>query len=124
MFDEFDNEFGETGFNVNPARQTLVACGYDPTCYISTAKLTSSPYYTKDLIQAKLGGQIKLIEACDDSVPPIGDLTGDAFVTYNSVIQNVVTEINGYLSSIYPIPLVQTGTVAILRVKEVSAWER
>ena len=120
MFDVFDNEFGESGFNVNPARPTLADGGYDPTCYIATANLLPSPYTSRTLVQAKIGGLIKLIEACDDAVPPNGDLTGDALVVYNSVIQNVTTEINGYLSSIYPTPLAQTGTVAVLQVTEVS----
>lgn len=115
------DEFGRSGFqNVNPGFQTLDACGYDRLCYISTAKLLSSPYVTQALIEAKIGGLLKLIEAVDDSVPAIGDLTGAALATYNSVIQNVVTEINGYLTSIYPIPLAQTGTVAIIKVSEVS----
>jgi hypothetical protein len=120
VFNEFDNEFGDVGFNVNPARPTLAACGYDPYCYISTAKLAPSPYTTQALIQAKLGGLIKLIEACDDSQPPIGDLKDDALLTFQNIVQNVTTEINGYLSSVYPIPLSQTGTVAVLKITGVS----
>lgn len=121
MFNEFDNEiFGGVGLGY-PARQTLVGFGFDPDCYISTARIAPSPYVSQSLIQAKLGGLIKLIEACDDSQPPIGDLKGDALAVYNSVIQNVTTEINGYLSSVYPIPLVQNNTVAILRVTAVGS---
>lgn len=115
-YDEFCN-WG--GWN-NPARQTLTACGYDPLCYIPTAQLVSSPYTSQPLIQAKLGGLIKLIEACDDDVPPLGELSGDALANYNNVIQNVVTEINGYLAPIYPIPLAQTGTVSVLQITGVS----
>lgn len=120
MFCDFDqcNE----AFDVRiEGRQRLVACGYDPTCYISTAKLVSSPYTTQALIQAKLGGLIKLIEACDDQQPPSGDFN-DASVqaVYTAVIQTAATEINGYLSSIYPIPLVQTNTIAVLKVTDVD----
>lgn len=61
-----------------------------------------------------------MIEACDDEMPPLGELTGPVLTNYNSILQNVTTEINGYLASIYPIPLAQTGTVAILRVSAVS----
>lgn len=122
MFDTFDNELNTTiGFNPNPARQTLAAWGYDPDCYISTAKIAPSPYTSQALIQAKLGGLIKLIEACDDSQPPLGQLTDDALAVYQNVIQNVTTEINGYLSSIYPIPLVQTDTIAVIQVTAVSS---
>lgn len=113
-----DFEFGVSV--TNPARQTLIACGYDKDCYISTAKLLPSPYTTQALIQARLGGLIKLIEACDDSVPPLGDLVDDALVTYNAVVSTVTTEINGYLASIYPCPLAQTGTVAIIKVTAVD----
>lgn len=121
MFEDCCNQFGESGyFTVNPARQTLAAWGYDRECYISTAKLASSAYTTQALIQAKLGGLLKLIEACDDEMPPLRELTGPVLANYNSILQNVTTEINGYLSSIYPIPLSQIGTVAVLRVSDVS----
>ena len=120
MFNEFDNEFGPIGFDINPGRQTLAAFGYDPDCYISTAGLAPAVYTSQALIQAKLGGLIRLIESVDDSQPPIGDLTGPALLSYNNVVQNVVTEINGYLSSIYPMPLAQTGTVAVGKVTGVS----
>lgn len=105
----------------NPAIQQLVACGYDPECYIRTAKLIPQPYVTQDLIQAKLGGLIRLIESCDDLQPPTGDWNDPAVQSvYNSVIQTVITEINGYLATIYPVPLAQTGTVSILQVTSVS----
>ncbi len=121
MFCEFTQCFN--GFDVPIRnRQVLVACGYDQNCYISTAKLASSPYVTQDLIQAKLGGLIKLIEACDDSVPPSGDFNDTAIQSvYNMVIQSVVTEINSYLSTIYPIPLAQTGTVCVIKVTDVDS---
>jgi len=121
VFECCDNYEWEIGFNPNPARQTLAACGYDPDCYISTAQIAPSPYTSQGLIQAKLGGLIKLIEACDDSQPPLGDFSGDVLAVYNNVIQNVITEINGYLSSIYPLPLVQTNTVAVIQVMAVSS---
>ena len=120
MFGDFDNEFGPLGFDVNPGRQTHAGFGYDPESYISTAQLVPSPYTTQPLIQSRLGGLIRLIEACDDSSPPIGDLTGDALLVYQNVLQSVTTEINGYLSSIYPCPIAQTGTVAIIQVTGVS----
>lgn len=122
MFCEFD-QFSNGWFDVPiRLRQTFTGCGYDPLCYISTGKLTSSPYVTQDLITAKIGGLIKLIEACDDQQPPSGDFNDPAVQNvYNSVIQAVVTEINGYLSSIYPIPLVQTNTIAIVQVTAVDS---
>lgn len=106
----------------NPSAEQLVACGYDPTCYIRTAQLIPQPYVTQALIQAKLGGLIRLIESCDDSQPPSGnwnDLGVQA--VYNAVIQTVTTEINGYLATIYPVPLAQTGTVSILQITSVSS---
>ena len=127
MFEE-SSYFGElAGSGFNPARPTLTACGYDKHCYISTAKLVSSPYVSQSLIQARIGGLQRLIESVDDSQPPTGTLSPNnplnnpAYLTYLSVIQNVVTEINGYLSPIYPTPLAQTGTVAILQVATTSA---
>jgi hypothetical protein len=127
VFDEFDNGlFGEPGYNVNPAFTTFAGFGYDPESYISTAALVPSPYTTQQLIISKLGGLNRLIESVDDSQPPIGSLNPNAppnnpaYLTYLSVIQTVVTEVNGYLSSIYPCPLAQTGTVATLKVTDVS----
>ena len=126
MYDEFDNNYWGFGFGQNPDRQRLVGYGYDPESYIATAKLVPSPYVTEALIIAKLGGLNRLIESVDDSQPPIGSLNPDnppnnpAYIAYQSVIQTVITEINGYLSSIYPIPLAQTGTVAVLQVSSVS----
>ena len=121
MFNEFDNGLLIGGNVITPAYQFLVGFGFDPSCYISTAKIAPSPYTSQALIQAKLGGLIKLIEACDDSQPPLGQLTDDALTVYNSVIQNVTTEINGYLSSVYPIPLVQDNTIAILKITAVDS---
>ncbi len=126
MYDEFYNELWPTGYNQNPGRQTFVGFGSDEHPYIATAALLPSAYTTSSLIQAKLGGLTRLIEAVDDSFPPAGTLNPNsppnnpALATLNAVIQNITTEINGYLSSIYPIPLMQTGTVAILQVTAVS----
>lgn len=108
--------------NINPAIQRLFACGYDPECYIRTAQLIPQAYVTQLLIQAKLGGLIRLIEACDDAQPPTGDWDDAGVQTvYNSVIQTVTTEINGYLATIYPVPLAQTGTVSIVQVSTISS---
>ena len=128
MYDDCDNwPFGGVGYGYGyPARQRLVGFGYDPHCYIATAALAPSPYTTQQLIIARLGGLNKLIEACDDSQPPTGSLNPNnppnnpAYLTYQAVIQNVVTEINGYLSSVYPCPLAQTGTVCIIQVTGLS----
>jgi len=106
----------EWGFGITNGVQTLTGGGYDRNNYIATAALQSSPYTSQALIQAKVGGLNRLIEAVDDDQPPQQSLSGDALATFNAVIQNVTTEINGYLSSIYPIPLMQTGTVAIIQV--------
>jgi len=121
VFDEFDNVALIGGNVITPAYQFLVGFGFDPSCYISTAKIAPSPYTSQALIQAKLGGLIKLIEACDDEQPPLGELEDSALEVYNSVIQNVTTEINGYLSSVYPIPLVQDNTIAILKISAVDS---
>lgn len=131
MFNDLENIYDlGFGYGWNPAYVTFTGFGYDPKAYISTAKLVPSPYVTQALIQARLGGLQKLIEAVDDSQPPIGTLANPyppnnpnpnpAFVTLQNIIQNVTTEINGYLSSIYPIPLAQTGTVAIAQITGVS----
>ena len=127
MFDEADIGLYAGGAGINPARQTFDGFGYDRTSYISTAQLVSSPYVTTSLIQARIGGKFKLIESVDDSQPPVGSLdpnnppNNPALATLNAIIQNVTTEINGYLSSIYPTPLAQTGTVAVIQVLTVDA---
>lgn len=114
------------GGNYNPAYKFLTGCGYDRYCNISTAQLAPSPYTTQALLVAKIGGLNRLIEAVDDSQPPIGSLNptsppnNPAYICYNNVLQNVTTEINGYLSAIYPIPLAQTGTIAIFAVSSLS----
>ena len=124
MWNEFDNEFGPIGFDVNPGRQTLVACGYDPDCYISTAQIAPTPYVSIPLIQAKFQGANSLISAVDDtgtgSIDPNNPPSNPAYATLLNIIQNVTTEINGYLSSVYPIPLVQTGTITIIKITGVS----
>lgn len=114
----FANEFGG---GIWP-RNILLADGFDPFGYINTANLQFYPYTTQALIQAKLGGQIKLIEACDDAEPNEGSLNAgtQALQVYNAVLQNVTNEINGYLSTVYPVPFQQTGTVAIFRVTGIT----
>jgi hypothetical protein len=126
VFDGYDNQFGVVGFAPFPARQTLVGFGYDPDCYISTAKIAPSPYAIQQSIIAKIGGLSLLISYVDDSQPPVGTLNpvnppnNPAYLTYQAIIQNVVTEINGYLSSVYPLPLVQNNAVGILRITAVD----
>lgn len=126
MFNEFGINYGSVGFS-NPAFPILAGYGYDPDSYISTAKLASSPYVTQLLIQARIGGLSKLIESVSDAQGNLGSLdpnnppNNPSVATLAGVIQNVTTEINGYLSSIYPIPLAQTGTVAIVRVLTVDS---
>ena len=123
MFNEFGINYGAAG-SPNPAFPVFVGYGYDPTAYISTAQLTPSPYVTQELILAKIGGINPLIRLVDDakngSISPANPPNNPNALILSSVIQNVVTEINGYLSSIYPIPLAQTGTVAVIKVTGVS----
>lgn len=124
MFSFYNNDWGfgwGGGDSIwNPAYPKLIASGYDRNYYISTAQLQPSPYFSQELIVAKIGGLASLINAVDDDVPPTENLQGDALAAYNAVCQNVTTEINGYLSSIYPIPLAQTGTVAVIQVTGLS----
>lgn len=57
-----------------------------------------------------------LIPATDD------DGTGNLNqAIFDSILANVTTEINGFISSIYPVPLAKSGTVAIVRVASVSS---
>lgn len=116
MFDGFDNgTWGGWGL-ITPAVQFRVGYGYDPTAYISTAKIEPSPYTTTALINAKFHSNSDLIGATDD------DNQGQVNQTIlNGIIQNVTTEINGYLSTCYPIPLVQTGTITVLQVLTVDS---
>jgi phage gp36-like protein len=109
------------GYGGNPAPQILIAYGYDPEAYISTAKLIPQSYTTKDVVKSKIGGLIRLIESCDDASPPLGEFSGDVEATFDAVVQNATEEINGYLSTIYPMPLAQTGTVAIIQVRDVDS---
>lgn len=122
MWDEYG--IWNSGFAIGAVtneRQTLTACGYDRHCYISTAALAPTPFTTLALIEARLGGLNKLIVACDDNVPPVNSFNDPTVqAVYNGVIQNVTTEIIGYLSPIYPTPLMQTGTVAILQVASLT----
>jgi hypothetical protein len=125
VFNEFGINYVGLGIS-NPAFPVFVGFGYDPDSYISTAQLAPSPYVTQAAIQARIGGLAKLIESVDDSQPPIQSLAQNnppnnpAYTALQAVIQNVTTEINGYLSSIYPIPLAQTGTVAVIGVLTVD----
>ena len=127
MLDVFGNEIYAGGYG-NPARKFHVGYGYDPEIYIATAGLVSSPYLTQALCAAKLGGLNRLIAALDDNKPPVGTLAptyqngqpNPVYVNLQNLIQIVTTEINGYLSSIYPIPLAQTGTVAVAQVTALS----
>lgn len=112
--DNFGN-FGQGNCGYLPPVQRLIACGVDPECYISTAGLIVVPYTTQDAISARFGGLQDVIAATDDTD------TGNVDVSIlTQSITNVTSEINGCISSIYPIPLAKTGTVAILRVASVS----
>lgn len=119
MFCGCENEtFGNFGWGCGPLPpvQRLIACGFDPECYISTAQLAVVPYTTKKAITGRVGGNLQmLIPATDDD--GTGNLNQDIF---NSILSNATTEINGFISSIYPIPLAKTGTVAVLKITSVS----
>ena len=127
MFNAFDSQIYRGGLG-NPAYPVLTGFGYDPHEYISTAQLAPSPYTTQDLIVAKIGGINRLISAVDDSKPPSntmaptigGNHPNPAYVNLSNLVQIITTEINGYLSSIYPLPLAQTGTVCVLQVTGLS----
>lgn len=114
----------ENGFRDNfvggfgtPPYQRLEDCGFDPFCYISTAGLAVVPYTTKEAIIGRVGGNLQmLIPATDDD--GTGDINQPIF---DSILSNVSTEINGFISSIYPIPLAKTGTVAIFKVTAVDS---
>ncbi len=118
--DDFDNEsFGNVGWGLalNPPVRFREACGYNPECYISTAGLAVVPYTDSASIIGRVGGNLQvLIPATDDSVT--GDVDAGIF---NSILSNVTKEINGFISSIYPIPLARIGTVAIFQVTSVSS---
>ena len=120
VFDVFDNEnfvnFG-LGIAAQPPYLRREACGYDPNCYIATAGLAVVPYTTQDAIVARSGGLLQvLIPATDDTD------TGNVDATiFNNILANITSEINGLISSIYPIPLAKTGTVAVLQVTSVSS---
>ena len=119
MLDVFESEslgnFG-LGIGLQPPYQRREACGYDPTCYISTANLAVVAYTNVAAVQARFGGLSDVIATTDDNN------TGNVDTTiFDQVVTNVTQEINGYLSSIYPIPLARTGTVAVLKVTAVDA---
>ncbi len=75
------------------------------------------PYTSQDLLVARLGGVVNmLVPATDDQG------TGDVDqAVLGNIIDNVSTDINGALGTIYPIPFVKQGTVALVRVKAVSS---
>src|SRR6185503_2623040 len=101
---------------LNPPVQLREACGYDPTCYISTAQLEVVVYTDQNALVARFGGLEDIIAVTDDS-PSTGDVNATIL---NQTIANVTAEINGYISSIYPIPLAKTGTVSVLKITSVS----
>lgn len=95
----------------------LIGCGFNPTCYISTAALSVYPYTTQAAIIGRLTGYIAdLLPSTDDNNTGQID-TG----ILNQVITNTTTEINGAISSIYPIPLAKIGTSAIIQVTAVDS---
>lgn len=100
----------------DPARQRLFACGYDPACYISTAALMVAAYTNTSAIVAKYGSMADLIAATDDDNS--GNLNQGVL---DSITSNATKEINGFISTIYPIPLAKTGTVSIIRITNVDS---
>lgn len=103
------------GFSA-PPRHRLVAPGYDPNSYISTSQLVPITYVSQAQISARFGGLAALIQATDDDGN--GQL-GQAVL--DAVIAAVTAEINGYLSTIYPIPFSRVGTEGIVQVTDVDA---
>ena len=105
MFNVFDSEIYAGGLG-NPAYKFLVGDGYDPHNYISTAKLVAAPYTSLSLLEAEIGGVSRLVDACNDTGTAIANFNPNnppnnpALAVLNSIIQNVTTEINGYLSSV------------------------
>jgi hypothetical protein len=119
MFDVFDNEsFGNFGLGIGlqPPYQRTEACGFDATCYISTASLVVVPYTGQNAVLARFGSLADVIAATDDDNTGVVDTT-----IFDQTVTNVTQEINGYLSSIYPVPLAKTGTVAVLKVTAVDS---
>lgn len=116
---ECDNGFSDNfiGGHGSPPYQRREACGYDPSCYIATAGLAVVPYTTQAAIVARSGGLLQtVIPATDD------DSTGNINQPiFDGILANITEEINGFISSIYPIPLAKTGTIAILKVTAVSS---
>ena len=99
-----------------PAYPTLTEWGFDPEVYIATAGLTAVLYTNATAIAARFEGANDLIAATDDQ--QTGSLDS---AVLNQIITNVTTEINGYISTIYPIPLVKIGTVAVIKIKTVDS---
>ncbi len=73
-------------------------------------------YTSQDLLVARLGGLVNmLIPSTDD------DGTGNVDTTIlANILSNVTTDIDGALGTIYPIPFVRRGTVALVQVLAVS----
>jgi hypothetical protein len=92
-----------------------IQSGYDPLLSAASAVLTSVPYITKNEVSAKLGSEIYLIEATDDTG------SGELGSIFDDVIANVPNEVNGYLSAVYPLPLIRIGTPTIVQVSTVDA---
>lgn len=101
-----------------PPRPRLNAPGYDPVSYISTSKLLAIPYTDQDTVIARFGSLDNLIAATDDAQPPTGNVN---VAILNQIIANATTEINSYLSTIYPVPFSKVGTECILQVTAVDA---
>jgi hypothetical protein len=111
---ELYNGFGVAGVEF-PGRQVLAQFGYDPSAYISTANLAVYPYTNQAAITARWFGDADLVSATDDD--NAGAVNPSVL---NQTILNVTRSINGLIDSCYPIPLMQTGTVAVIRVTSVS----
>lgn len=121
MFDCFE-QWGEWGWcgpfgrGGLPPRQEKAGCGYDPNCYIASANLAVAPYTNNTNLIARSGGTLQVLYPATDDNGTGGVDQG----ILNSIIANVTTEINGLISSIYPIPLQEIGTVCILQVATVT----
>ncbi len=115
MFDEFYTGVLLGGRDLTPALPTLAGFGYDKHRYISTANLSPTAYTNQSAIAARYGSVADLVQATDDGTGPD---QGASILA--QIIANVTTDINGLISTIYPIPLAKTGTVAVIRVTGVS----
>ncbi len=113
--DQNNYPWGFVGFPSTGDR--LVESGLSPLHNVTITSPTRVDYTSEDLIVARIGGLVNvLIPTTDDA----GDGNLDNTILDN-VIQNVSTEIDGYLGTIYPIPYCRRDTVALVRVKTVSS---